>query len=153
MNKIIRLFMFLMLGSWMFSCSPEEGSLGDVDVSTSELVEGIAYTIEHDAANPNIIYLTSKMDGRYTPLWDHPQGRSQEKRVTLEIAFPGTYEVKFGVQTRGGTVYGETATFTIDEMYTPFISDPLWTFLSGGVGEEKTWYLDLDASALSRNFL
>jgi hypothetical protein len=135
-----------------FACSPDESSLGGVDVSTSELVEGIAFKIEHDATNPNIVYLTSLMDSKYQPLWDHPQGRSQAPVVTLKIPFAGTYTVKFGVQTRGGAVYGEPVTFTVDELFADFISDPMWTMLSGGVGEEKTWYLDLDAAAVSRYF-
>lgn len=153
MNRIITILTAVLVLFVGYSCTPDEFELGDADVAPGELVEGIAFEIEHDASNPNIVYLTSKMDSRFTPLWDHPQGRSQDKKVTLKMAFPGTYEVKFGVQTRGGIVFGDATTFTIDDMYTDFISDPLWTYLSGGVGEEKTWYLDLDADALSRNFL
>lgn len=135
------------------SCSPDKYLLGDIDVLPKELVEGIAYKIEHDPANPNIIYLTSLMDSKYTPLWDHPQGRSQDKKVTLKMPFAGTYTVKFGVQTRGGLVYGEPTTFKVDQMYAEFISDEMWTKLAGGAGKEKTWYLDLDAAAVSRYFL
>lgn len=127
--------------------------LGDVDVKPGDLVEGIAFKVEHDADNPNIVYLTSLMDNRYTPLWDHPQGRSQDQKVTLRIPFEGTYEVKFGVQTRGGIVFGEPVTFTIDDFYAGFVDHELWTLLSGGVGNEKTWYLDLDEDAVSRYFL
>lgn len=152
MKRIIKIFT-MILGIVIFSCSPEEVNLGKVDVSPSDLVEGIAFKIEHDAVNPNIIYLTSLMDSRYTPLWDHPQGRSQDKVVTLRIPFAGTYDVKFGVETRGGVVYGDPVTFTVDDVYAGFIDDPLWTLLSGGAGNEKTWYLDLDADALSRYYL
>jgi len=135
--------MMLTLGSGIFfSCSPEEGSLGEMDVSPNELVEGIAFTIEHDATNPNIVYLKSLMDNRYTPLWEHPQGRSQAKTVTLQMPFEGTYTVKFGVQTRGGIVYGEAVTFTIDDFYAGFVDHELWTFLTGGVGESKVWIHD-----------
>ncbi|HEY3401921.1 MAG TPA: hypothetical protein VGK59_00960 [Ohtaekwangia sp.] len=151
MNKLIRIFTAL-LGLWIFSCSPDEADLGNVDVSSNELVEGIAFKIEHDATNPNIVYLTSLMDSRYTPQWDHPQGRSQKQTVRLEIPFAGTYTVKFGVQTRGGIVYGEPVTFTVDEMYAGFISDPIWTMIAGGADEEKIWYLDLDAEGVSRKF-
>lgn len=136
----------------MTSCSPEELTLQSADVKPEDLVEGIAFKIEHDAANSNIVYLKSLMDSKYTPLWTHPQGRSQEQTVELKIAFAGTYEVRFGVQTRGGIVYGAPATFTVDDMYAEFISDPLWTLLAGGAGEEKTWYLDLDAQSVSRYF-
>lgn len=152
MNRIIKIFTALVFFVGL-SCSPDEFELGDVDVSASELVEGIAFKIEHDASNPNIVYLTSLLDGRYTPQWEHPQGRSQERTVTLKIPFPGEYQIKYGVQTRGGMVYGEPVAFTVDVMYAPFISDPMWTMIAGGAGEEKTWYLDLDAEGVSRKFL
>ncbi|HEY5748081.1 MAG TPA: hypothetical protein VIU12_18550 [Chryseolinea sp.] len=153
MNKLIRIFTICFLGLLAYACSPEEYEMGNVDVASTDLVEGIAFKIEHDAQNPNIVYLTSLMDARYTPLWDHPQGRSQASKVTLKIPFAGTYTVKFGVQTRGGAIYGDPATFTVDAMYAPFISDPMWTMISGGAGNEKTWYLDLDKDGLSRKFL
>ncbi len=135
------------------ACSPEDYSLGNIDVKSGDLVEGIAFKIEHDKTNPNIVYLTNLMDARYTPLWVHPQGRSQEKVVTLKIPFAGTYEVQFGVETRGGAIYGEKATFVVDDMYAGFISDEMWTMLAGGAGKEKTWLLDLDKDKLSRHFL
>lgn len=153
MKNIFRAVLAIVLGAWAYSCSPEEHELGGVDVSASELVEGIAFSITHDDDNPNIVYLTSLMGGQYTPLWDHPQGRSQEHRVTLRIPFPGEYVVKFGVQTRGGVVYGDAATFEVADFHAPFVEDELWTLLSGGVDNEKTWYLDLDGDALSRYFL
>ncbi len=154
MNKIFKLFSLLFVMAIMFtSCSPEEFAMGEADVKKTDLVEGIAFKIEHDATNPNIVYLTSLMDNSYTPLWNHPQGRSQEKKVTLKIPFAGTYNVQFGVMTRGGVVYGDTVTFKVDNMYADFVSDPLWTLLSGGAGKEKTWYLDLDENSVSRYFL
>ncbi|HBW81817.1 MAG TPA: hypothetical protein DEF78_19100 [Sphingobacterium sp.] len=109
------------------ACSPENYILGDIDVTSAQLDKGKAFTVEHDANNPNIVYLTSLMDSKYTPLWEHPQGRSQEKKVTLRMPFPGEYTVKFGVETRGGIVYGEPVTFNIDQMYAEFISDETWT--------------------------
>ena len=92
------------------------------------------------------------MGSEYTPLWNHPQGRSQDQKVTLKIPFAGTYEVQFGVETRGGAIYGAKTTFKVDNMYADFVSDPMWTLLSGGAGKEKTWYLDLDAEGTSRFF-
>lgn len=134
------------------ACSPDDHSLGAVDVTPDDLVEGIAFKIEHDAANPNIIHLTSLMGSGYTPLWNHPQGRSQRQEVSLKIPFAGTYEVTFGVETRSGIVYGEPVTFTVEDMYAGFIEDELWTLLSGGVDNEKTWYLDLDKDGVTRYF-
>lgn len=153
MKKILQYSIYFFVGIVLLgACAPEKYTLGDIDVTSAQLVEGSSYKIEHDVNNPNIIYLTSLMDAKYTPLWDHPQGHSQDKKVTLKMPFPGEYNVKFGVETRGGIVYGEPVTFTIDDMYAEFISDEIWTMLAGGAGEEKTWYLDLDQHGVSRAF-
>lgn len=152
MKKIIYAICCFAVVVLLGGCSPEEYSLGQIDVTSAQLELGKSYKIEHDANNPNIVYLTSLVDPKYTPLWDHPQGHSQEKEVTLKMPFPGEYTVKFGVETRGGIVYGAPVTFKIDEMYAEFISDETWTLISGGAGNEKTWYLDLDAAGRSRYF-
>lgn len=153
MNKIYKLLFLLSIVATIFTaCSPESFALGGQDVKSTDLVEGIAYKIEHDATNPNIVYLTSLMGSKYTPLWNHPQGRSQEQKVTLKIPFAGTYKVQFGVETRGGVVYGDTVTFKVDNMYAGFISNELWTKLSGGANQEKTWYLDINSSSVSKFF-
>lgn len=136
----------------MVSCTPEEYELGEVDVTSDELVEGIAFEIVHDTDNPNIVYLKSLMDSKYTSLWSHPQGRSQKTDVELKMPFAGTYNVQFGVQTRGGVVYGDTVTFEVEEFYAGFIDDPLWELITGGIGKNKTWLLDLDAEGVSKFF-
>ncbi|GAA4178375.1 hypothetical protein [Sphingobacterium ginsenosidimutans] len=153
MKKILHAVMALIaLMTMAGACSPEKYALGEIDLSPAQLTEGKSYRIEHDANNPNIVYLTSLMDPKYTALWEHPQGRSQDKKVTLKMPFPGEYTVKFGVETRGGVVYGEPVSFKIDAMYAEFISDETWTLLTGGAGQEKTWFLDLDAAGVSRHF-
>lgn len=134
------------------ACTPDKYELGEVDITSEDLVEGLAYTITHDEDNPNIIYLKSLLESKYTCLWEHPQGRSEAAEVTLQMPFAGEYEVTFGVQTRGGVVYGETTTFTVDDFCEEFVTDQLWTYISGGVGESKKWYLDIDASGVSRYF-
>lgn len=138
---------------FLSACSPDEYDLGAKDIAAEDLVEGTAYTVTHDSQNPNIVYLESKLKDSYTVLWEHPQGRSQEKKVALEIPFDGTYTVKFGVETRGGIVYGEPTTFTIDDFCADFIQDNMWALVSGGVGNSKTWVLDLDAEGFSRHFV
>ena len=126
----------------MAACSPDDYDLGDKDVTPADLVEGQAYTITHDDQNPNIVYLKSLMADRYQVNWIEPQGRSQEKEVTLKIPFPGTYDVLFGVNTRGGYVYGDTAHFTVEEFCADFVNNELYTMLTGGVGQSKTWIPD-----------
>ena len=127
----------------MFSaCTPDEYEMGSKAFAPEDLVEGVAYSVTHDANNPNIVYLKSLLGPEYTPLWEHPQGRSQEAEVTLQMPFEGTYEVTFGVETRGGVVYGAPTTFTIDDFCADFVTDPLWTMLTGGVDQEKVWIFD-----------
>jgi hypothetical protein len=137
------IYLFIASVLMLFSaCTPEQYDLGAMDVTPDDLVEGLAYAITHDSDNPNIVYLESKMGDRYTALWEHPQGRSQAKKVTLKIPFDGVYSVRFGVQTRGGVVYGEPTTFTIHDFYAGFVTHELWTLLTGGVGVSKTWIPD-----------
>lgn len=153
MKKIITWCGLLFIAAnIMGSCTPDEYTLGEVDVTTTDLIEGSAFKIEHDPSNPNIVNLRSLMGPQYTALWEHPQGRSQQQSLSLRIPFAGEYTVKFGVQTRGGIIYGEPTTFTVAEFYPAFIDNELWTLLSGGVGNEKTWVLDLDATGTSRFF-
>ncbi len=124
------------------ACSPDKYDLGDKDVTTADLVEGTAFSITHDSSNPNIVYLKSLMADRYQVTWTHPQGRSNDAEVELDIPFPGTYEVQFGVETRGGVVYSEPVTFTVDNFYAGFVDNELYTYLTGGVGLQKIWIPD-----------
>lgn len=152
-NKCLYTLIALLMLVFNFSaCSPDEFELGGKDLTSDDLVEGIAYTITHDEDNPNTVYLTSLLPPSYNVTWEHPQGRSQARTVTLNMPFAGTYEVTFGVETRGGVVYGPTTTFTVDDFCADFVTDEMWTMLSGGVDNSKRWFLDLDANGTSRYF-
>ena len=144
MRKIFSNIYVPLIGISMIlpGCSPETFEQQTPDVSSDDLIEGIAYTITPDPSNPNLIHLESKMSSDYTPLWEHPMGRSQEKKVTLKMAFEGQYPVKFGVITRGGAVYGEPATFNIDAFHAAFVTGDMWDMLAGGAGNSKTWVPD-----------
>ena len=121
-NLISKLYIaWLIITVGLFSaCTPDSFELEGKDVTVDDLVEGIAFSITHDSENPNIVYLKSLMPSSYQVCWQHPQGRSQEREVTLQMPFEGEYEVTFGVQTRGGIVYGNPATFTIDSFCADF---------------------------------
>ena len=134
------------------ACSPDSLDLKSPDVTTDDLVEGIAFSITPDSSNPNIVYLESKMDSRYTPLWEHPQGRSQEKKVTLKMAFNGTYSVRFGVESRGGVVYGVPATFDVNDFCADFVTGEMWDMLAGGAGNNKTWIPDDGTYGMKQGF-
>lgn len=135
-----------------FACTPDSFDTEASGLVSDDLVEGIAFSITHDSDNPNIIYLKSLFDKSYLALWEHPQGRSEGNEVTLQMPFAGTYSVTFGIQTNDGIIYGESATFTVDDFCADFVTDDLWTYLSGGVGNSKRWVLDIDADGVSRYF-
>ena len=145
MNKLIhtlQMALVALLVGIVSACTPDSYDLEAPDVASEDLVEGIAFSITHDSENPNIVYLKSLMPASYQVCWEHPQGRAQGPEVTLQMPFEGEYEVRFGVETRGGVVYGPTATFTVDSFYAGFVNDDLWTYLTGGVDQEKVWIFD-----------
>lgn len=120
-------------------CTPDEYELGGKDFAVADLVEGIAFKVTPDEADPNTIHLTSLLPSKYSVSWQHPQGYSTTPSADIQIAFPGKYSVTFGVETRGGMVYGEPYEFEITTTNLSYVSDPLWTALTGGVGHSKTW--------------
>ncbi len=134
------------------SCSPEEHSLGDTGLTKADLGEGTGFEILHDESNPNIVTLKSKLPSTYQVLWEQPQGRSTGSEVTLKIPFAGTYACRMGAETRGGIIYGDSCTFRVERFCASFVDDPLWNYLSGGVGNKKRWRLDVDANGNCRYF-
>lgn len=131
----------LAVGAW--SCSADEYTMPQPNIAPEELVEGVAFSVEHDATNPNIIHLTSLMPPSYQVAWETPQGRKNGATATLAIPFDGEYQVKMGINTRGGYVWSDAYTFTIDDFCAEFVDHYLWKRISGGVGQSKTWQLDL----------
>lgn len=140
-NKLYIACLIITMGLFA-ACTPDSFELGEKDITVDDLVENIAFSITHDSENPNIIHLKSLLPTSYQVCWEHPQGRSQEREVTLQIPFEGEYSVKFGVQTRGGLVYGNPTTFTVESFCADFVNDDLWTYLTGGVNNEKVWIFD-----------
>ena len=131
------------------ACQPEKYTLGDTDVTKDDLVVNVAFSVTPDASDPNTIYLESLMPSKYTVLWEHPQGYSQATKVTLKLPFKGTYDIKFGVMTRGGAVYGDPYQLVLTTDNLSYVNDDFWTMLTGGAGNSKTWMLDLDAEGNS----
>ena len=92
MNKIVsKLYIALLatLVTLLSACTPETYELGSQDIVSDDLAEGIAFSITHDAVNPNIVYLKSLMPSNYQVCWEHPQGRSQNAEVKLQMPFEG----------------------------------------------------------------
>ncbi|MFV0290762.1 MAG: hypothetical protein ACK5IJ_07685 [Mangrovibacterium sp.] len=138
-------FIFIM-ALFAYSCTPDKYELGSV-----LSVEDLQFEIIQDANDPNMIILTSNTPG-VTPLWQTPMGRSTAVVDTVKLPFPDTYTFTYGVQSEGGYVEAETYIVEVTTTNLSYVDDPLWEALSGGVGNSKTWYLDLDADAVCRNF-
>lgn len=111
--KNLKYLLMAVLALLVAACSPDDYSLGDKNITSDDLVEGLAYTLTHDSSNPNIVYLKSLLPSSYTTLWDTPQGRSQEAEMTLKMPFAGDYQVRMGVETPGGVVYGPYTTLRL----------------------------------------
>jgi hypothetical protein len=138
-----------LLGFFMLAlpaCQPEAFEMGDI-ISK----EALKYSITQNAEDPNMIILKSENPG-LNPLWVTPMGRSTRVQDTLRIPFEGDYKFVYGVQSAGGFVQADTFFLTITTTNLSYVNDPLWTLLSGGVGEEKTWLLDLDEDGVSKYF-
>ena len=133
----LRVIDYCLLGFALAACSPDDASLGAPDLSTEDLAQGIAYTVTVD--EENTVTLTSLLDKSYNCYWTHPNGRAQGPEVKLQLPFSGTYQVSFGVDTRGGVVYGEPYSFQITTNNMSLLEDPLYEYLTGGVGSSKKW--------------
>jgi len=128
------------------ACQPEEFSLGEV-LSKDDL----QYSITQNPSDPNMIILESLTPG-VTPLWQTPMGRTTRVKDTVKIPFAGDYKFTYGVESPGGYVESDPFNLTLTTNNLNYVDDPLWTLLSGGVGNSKTWLLDLDADGVSKYF-
>jgi hypothetical protein len=122
-----------------FACSPREYDLGAKTYTADDLVEGLAYKVTPDAEDPNTIHLQSLVTDGVTPLWETPQGRSQNVSMDIELPFAGEYEVTFGLMTPAGPVYGPPHTFTVSTNNFNMLSNEIWANLAGGVGKTRKW--------------
>lgn len=140
-------FSVLAVVTLMFTaCQPEEYELGQM-LSKEEL----KYSIVQDAEDPNAIILLARNDG-YAPFWVTPMGRTTKINDTIRIPFEGVYDFVYGVVTPGGVVQADTFELELTTTNLNYVNDPLWEKLTGGVGEEKTWFLDLNEEGQSRYF-
>jgi hypothetical protein len=124
------------------ACSPDEFELGNANISSEDLVEGIAYTVDVDQAT-NTVTMKSLLGSKYVTSWIHPQGTTTAENATIRVPFAGDYEIQFGVMTRGGLVYGEPYKITINNTNGDLLTDPIWLNITGGgQGHSKTWRID-----------
>lgn len=148
MNKknIKNVFGLLALLVLVVACKPEEYKMGAL-LSPEQL----EYSITQNPDDPNMIFLES-LTPDAAPLWITPMGRSNRVIDTVKIPFEGDYEFIYGVTSAGGFVQADTFKLTLTTNNLSYVDDPLWTLLTGGVGSEKTWLLDLNEDGVSKFF-
>jgi hypothetical protein len=141
-NKILYSLLGLLL--LFTACTPDSYQLGTLLDKSA-----LKFTVAPSSTNPNDIVLTS-LTPNVTPLWITPVGRSTRVKDTVNVAFPGVYTFKYGVESAGGYVQADSVLVTINTLDQNAVSTPMWTNISGGYGNQKTWYLDLDAKGVSK---
>lgn len=139
----IKYYSFLASAALMLAtaCTPDDHDLAAPELTAADLVEGKAYKVDVDQAT-NKVTMTSLLGNKYVTSWIHPQGIEKKISTEANIPFAGEYEIKFGVMTRGGMVYGEPYKFTLETTNGDLLTDPLWTYLTGGADQSKTWVMD-----------
>ncbi|MEL4307738.1 hypothetical protein [Joostella sp. CR20] len=151
MKTIYKLSLLLVaIGLIYSSCDDHEYEMG-----SKLAIDKIDFTIEQDLsidAGGNTVILTSNTP-EIIPIWDYGTGKSNRAIDTINFAFAGEYVIKFSAMTEGGVVEADPVTITVTEDNFNYVQNPLWIKLSGGVGESKTWVLDLDENGVSKYFV
>ena len=131
----------------MVSCQEEVPEL-TASLPASEINLEILQPLTIDAGGNTVIFLNNTAG--VIPVWDYGTGRSTRQVDTVRYAFKGSYTIKRSAMTAGGLVELPEVTIEVTEDNLLYVNDPLWTMLTGGVGNEKTWVLDFDADAVSK---
>src|SRR5688500_7991376 len=133
--KNIRLLLFklLVLVMILSSCQDDDFELGEV-LTPSEIDFQVTQDLTADPGG-NTVILKNNTPGTI-PLWDYGTGRSTRQSDTVRFAFKGDYQIRLSVATAGGIVYLDPVTVHVTEDNLNYVNDPLWTLLTGGVGNE-----------------
>ena len=131
------------------SCQKDDQELGRL-LDKSEVKYEVTQATTIDEGG-NTVILTNNTPGTVS-MWDYGTGRSNRQQDTVRFAFKGEYVIKFSALTAGGVVEMDPVTVSVTKDNLNYVNDPLWTALSGGVGNEKTWLLDLDENGVSKFF-
>jgi len=138
MKKTIFLALGLMALLASPGCKEEDPNLG-----TAPTAADAVFTYEPSVDNPNIINFEAK-NKTLIAKWDFGNGTNGEGS-TAQASYPnkGTYTVKLTVFNSGGSA-SSTQDIVIGQDDPTLLSDPLYTFLTGGnTGKGyKTWVID-----------
>lgn len=147
MNTILKYFSILFLAVVAFAaCTPDE-----YELNAPKEKSALKFSVTRDANNPNKFFLKSETPNAQ-PYWVTPVGTSTKMNDTIVIPFPGNDTISYSVLSQGGIVKADSYTFTVSTVDADYVSDPMWVYLTGGLGKSKTWVLDLDAKGVSKYF-
>ncbi|WP_207535157.1 hypothetical protein [Desertivirga arenae] len=133
---------FLAAVCFIASCSKKEYELGSLP-DKSDLKFEVKQDLQKDPGGNTVILVNNTPET--TPVWNYGTGKSYRQRDTIRFAFKGNYTVKFSAVTGAGIVEGDSIIVKVTQDNLQYVNDPLWTALSGGPGNEKTWILDIKA--------
>lgn len=143
-------FMIMCLCGLLTSCDDHQISMG-AKLDPSELNFKIEQDLTIDQGG-NTVILTNNTPGTI-PIWNYGTGRSNKAIDTIRFAFAGEYTIQYSAMTEGGLVEAEPVTITVTDNNFDYVENELWLKLSGGVGNSKTWMLDLNAEGVSKYFV
>jgi len=146
-KKITGLFLLGM--SLIASCSKEKHELGRI-LDKSEIKFEVVQDLAKDPGGNTVILINKTPET--VSMWDYGTGKSTRERDTVHFAFKGDYPIKFSALTAGGVVELDPVVVKVTADNLNYVNDPLWTLLTGGVGNEKTWVLDVNANGDKKVF-
>lgn len=146
-KRVLALFLSVMLVS--ISCQEDDHELGEM-LDKSEIDFEVIQDFQTDPGG-NTVILKNNTQATVS-IWDYGTGRSNRQQDTVRFAFKGEYPIKFSAMTAGGIVEFDPVIVEVTEDNLNYVNDPLWTLLSGGPGNEKTWLLDANENGDSKFF-
>ncbi len=142
-------WLLLFAIAFMSACKKQDPELGRM-LDKSEVKFEVVQDLAADPGGNTVILINKTPET--VAMWDYGTGKSNRLRDTVKYAFTGDYVIKFSVMTDGGIVEADPVTIKVTKDNLNYVNDPLWTLLSGGVGKEKTWVLDVNANGDKKVF-
>src|SRR5882672_1017678 len=131
-NVYALMFGILLLGS----CIDDNFQL-DAPLDKSSVDYMVSQDLVTDPSG-NTVILKLSTPGTI-PIWDYGTGRSNRAQDTIHFAFKGDYVVKLSIAANGGIVECDPITVHVTGDNLMYVNDPMWSMLTGGVGNEKVW--------------
>src|SRR5690606_21547469 len=125
----------------IISCQKNEYELVD-PLDKSQIQFEVVQDFDADAGGNTVILKNNTPET--ISMWDYQTGKSTRQQDTVRYAFKGDYTIKFSTVTGGGIVEVDSVKVSVTENNLNYVADPMWNYISGGVGHEKTWVLDTD---------